>query len=267
MFQVKEVSKLLGVDRSFLHYYDEVGIIVPKKNEKKYRYYNENDIIALASSKYYRAMHFSLKSLTEIIQVSNLSEKVDLMKKQKQLLLEQAELYKDIAIVCDYAINTYEIAYQDRHIIPAVPLEPFEFIPFVSEGRYDKSMSECEEVQKLLDFFPFVSFTYYFPISALVEKDKFTYFLGLSVISSFREKYHKELPKKHFCCCEKHCIVFSITKDMQNDGFTYEDFNVVREYANEHHLTLTGEAVAYCVFSNYVKERAKIKFVVQIITK
>ena len=56
MFKTSELASLLGVDRSFLHYYDKAGIILPYKNENQYRQYSETDLIALASAKYYRAM-------------------------------------------------------------------------------------------------------------------------------------------------------------------------------------------------------------------
>ena len=75
MFKTSELASLLGVDRSFLHYYDKAGIILPYKNENQYRQYSETDLIALASAKYYRAMEMNLNSVRSIIHSSGYEEK------------------------------------------------------------------------------------------------------------------------------------------------------------------------------------------------
>lgn len=266
MFKIGEVSKLLGVDRSFLHYYDEIGIIVPRKNEKNYRLYNENDLIAIASSKYYRAMNMPLKPLSHIILQSDGEKKIEVMKQQKQLLLEEAERLNDLAIVADYALNTYEIAYQ-MDILALQPIEAFEFIPIIHDGRYDERLINSETMKELLDFFPFVSYAYYFPTESLINQDKFSYMLGLSAIQKFRIKYNKCLPETAITSKEHSCFIMPLTQNIENQAFTYESFERARDYAASNSLTMTGEAIAYCVFTNYEKEYADIKFVVQIITK
>ncbi len=266
MFKVGEISKLLGLDRSFLHYYDEVGIIVPQKNEKNYRLYNENDLIALASSKYYRAMNMPLKSLTKVIQESTQENKIEIMKQTRDQLLKEAERMKDIAVISDYAIQIYQLAYQDD-LIEVAPSSGFEFIPLIENGKYDEKKLSDGRVQKLLDFFPFVSYTYYFPVNALIDPTQFRYQLGVNIIPEYRKKYQYELPDEYIESKSGNCINVPITKNIENDSFRYEDFEVVRQYAKDHHLNLTGEAIAYCVFTNYETDDAKIKFLVQILTK
>ena len=266
MFKVNEISKLLSVDRSFLHYYDEIGIIVPEKNDKRYRSYNENDLIALASSKYYRAMNMPLKTLSEIILTSDLNTKLDIMQKQKQQLLKQAELYQDLSVISQAAIDIYQQAYQDE-ILMNQTLAAFEYIPIVHHGNYDKQLVESPQMKELLDFFPFVSYAYYFPEGALTCPEQFDYTLGLAVIPHYREKYEHSLPDNAIFSPDRDAIIFSITKDMENSTLTYEEFEQARVFAHSHQLTLTGEAIAYCVFSNYEHDHSHIKLVVYLITK
>lgn len=266
MFKTGELAKLLGVEKSFLHYYDEIGIIVPNKNEKNYRLYNENDLIALASSKYYRAMHMNLKDLSEVILRSNQLEKVNIMEKQKELLLFEAERFKDMAQVAEFAINTYKYAYQEDIIVES-DLEAFYFIPLIHKEQYQNDFLEQESVKKLLDFFPFVSYAYYFPKDSILHEEKFDYHLGLSVIAQYQKKYKISLPEGATSNSTNHCIIMPLTKNIENDSFTFANFQSARDYAQANHLELTGEAIAYCVFTNYEKENANIKFVVQLITK
>lgn len=265
MFKVNEISKLLGLDRSFLHYYDEIGIIVPVKNEKNYRYYNENDLIAIASSKYYRAMDMPLSSLSQVILESDYDKKVEIMQHQKAMMLYEAERMKDLAIVADYAISTYEMAYQNE-ILFNQQSEAFEFLPLIHQGKVNSTLVNDEATKKLLDFFPFVSYAYYFPKNALIDEESFTYYLGLSAIHSFREKYKLDLPQGCFLGKSSPCLVLSLTKDISINSFCYADFEEIRQVAIRDNISLTGEAIAYCVFTNYEHEHSSIKFVVQIIT-
>lgn len=261
MFKVKEMSQLLGVDRSFLHYYDEIGIIVPDKNEKNYRLYNDNDLIALASSKYYRSMEMPLKELSQVILESGFEEKVRLMEQQRQHLLEKSILYADMATVADYALDMYRTAYQDG-IHGSIPVAGFEFVPTVRNGKYNRAFLNSQPVRNLLGFFPFVSYTYYFPPRAIIDEAAFRFDLGLSVIPAFREKYGLSLPPGSICRPEQPGVSFSLSKNIDSGPFTYEDFEAVRTYAARENLSLTGEGIAYCVFSNYELEHGKIKFVI-----
>ncbi len=265
MFKVKEIARLIGVDRSFLHYYDEIGIIVPSKNDKNYRLYNENDLIALASSKYYRAMEMPLHSLSEIIQESDVDLKIEVMEKRKEAMKKEIEKMNDMLVVTDYAISTYKMAYQDE--LSYGECTEAEFIPTIIGGKYDESLLESSEMKELLNFFPFVSYSYYFPIDSLIENNKFEYYIGLSTISHFRKKYDLKLPEHTIKTTSEHCIFMSLTKNMNEGSFTYEDFELARNYAKENNLHMTGEAIGYCVFSNYSKNSGDIKFVVQIFTK
>lgn len=265
MFKIGEVSRLLGVDRSFLHYYDQMGIIVPAKNNKNYRLYSETDLIAIASSKYYRAMKMPIKPLTQIIQTSDLQRKVEILHRQKQWLHHQASLFSDLATIADFAIETIRLAYQDQLFSPAVSLA-FDFVPLIVNGVCTPQLNE-PEVRELLDFFPFVSYAYYFHRHALTDRHQFRYELGLAAIHSFREKYQVPLPSRSLFCPNTSCLIQPLSKTIHAHPFTYDDFEPARAYARQHQQTLSGEAVAYCVFTNYEYEHAEIRFVVHLFTK
>ena len=66
--QIKEFADLTGVSVRTLHYYDEIGLLVPARVDKftGYRYYDENSLLRMQEILFYRELDFSLKSIGEI---------------------------------------------------------------------------------------------------------------------------------------------------------------------------------------------------------
>ncbi|WEV44597.1 MerR family transcriptional regulator [Streptococcaceae bacterium ESL0687] len=58
---IKEISKITQVSERGLRYYEKLGLLNPKRNEKNgYREYGKSDIDQIYQIALYRAMHFSL---------------------------------------------------------------------------------------------------------------------------------------------------------------------------------------------------------------
>ncbi|MFV0479159.1 MAG: MerR family transcriptional regulator [Anaerorhabdus sp.] len=266
MFKVSELAQLIGVEKSFLHYYDEIGLIVPEKNEKNYRLYNDNDLIAVASSKYYRSMGMSLKSLNRIIQTSDFDDKqIEMVKRQGEIKEEISRL-QDILKMTEYAMATYHRAYHHEIKLLDAPVD-CSFIPLVYHEEIIKENLDSPETKELLNFFPFVSYGYYFPEKALLSEKEFDYYLGIAVVKEFGQKYKMAVPNGTVECASLITISFSISKNISEESFTYEDFEEVRQFAQAHNLTLTGGGVAYCVFTNYQREKGNTNFFMQFFTK
>ena len=136
MFKTSELASLLGVDRSFLHYYDKAGIILPYKNENQYRQYSETDLIALASAKYYRAMEMNLNSVRSIIHSSGYEEKIQEMDSIQNELKCQIDYLRDVYTVTNYAKSIYEIAYYQPEC-HEVNIMPFEYLTTLKNGKIE----------------------------------------------------------------------------------------------------------------------------------
>ena len=266
MFKTSELASLLGVDRSFLHYYDKAGIILPYKNENQYRQYSETDLIALASAKYYRAMEMNLNSVRSIIHSSGYEEKIQEMDSIQNELKYQIDYLRDVYTVTNYAKSIYEIAYYQPEC-HEVNIMPFEYLTTLKNGKIEYETINDIAVQELLNSFPFVSYVYYFPENTITSVDNFSYELGLSIITELADKRKIKRPSNVIKKNEGNCIQFCITKYVNSNNFDYEDFEFIRQYAKNNNIELTGEAIAYCVFTNYDYEKGKIKFVVQNFTK
>ncbi len=261
MFQTSELARLLGVARSYLHYYDREGIIQPQKDTKKFRQYSETDLIALASAKYYRAMNMDLEALKGIVHTSGLREKNAEMNSVQNSLREQISFLQDALVVTEYAKSSYEIAYREESCSEGEGTAT-DFVIMTKDGELIDEVVDDPITQDLLQQFPFISYSYHFPKQALVNPEAFAYSLGIATIHDMVVKRNIPLPSSAFAVEQQPCIFFN--KEMSSDiRFTYEDFEPVRAYAKEHGLVLTGEAVAYCVFTNYDHEQGKIRFVIQ----
>lgn len=97
MYLIKKVSEISGVSVRTLHYYDEIGLLSPQKNENGYRYYSEDDMSFLQMILFYKFLGFSLKKIRVLLQeddsevLGHLRKQLDLMQKEKQHILTLIE--------------------------------------------------------------------------------------------------------------------------------------------------------------------------------
>ena len=93
MYFIKQVSELSGVSVRTLHHYDNIGLLSPKKDEKGYRYYSEEELSYLQTILYYKYLGFSLKEIQSLMQqkeedlLPHLQKQLNLMKNEKDKLL------------------------------------------------------------------------------------------------------------------------------------------------------------------------------------
>ena len=90
--QIKEFAEFTGVSVRTLHYYDEIGLLVPAYVDRStgYRFYDENSLLRMQEILFYRELDFSLKSIREILSSPNYN-KSKALNEQKQLLMLKKE--------------------------------------------------------------------------------------------------------------------------------------------------------------------------------
>lgn len=113
---IKKAAEMFGLSVDTLRYYERVGVIPPvQRNESGYRDYTTNDLNWIYLAKNLRNAGLSVESLIEFAQLTQLREKQDVGKAQKQILSDQLEeLDKKIAEMQEvrelliYKIDTYD---------------------------------------------------------------------------------------------------------------------------------------------------------------
>ena len=101
--QIKEFAEFTGVSVRTLHYYDEIGLLIPAYVDEHtgYRYYDGNSLLRMQEILFYRELDFSLKSIGAILSSPNY-DKNKALKEQKNLLtLKKERLERLISAVDD----------------------------------------------------------------------------------------------------------------------------------------------------------------------
>ena len=84
---IHEVSQLTGVSIRTLHYYDEIGLLIPARiSEAGYRLYDDDNLLTLQDILLFRELEFPLKEIRTIIQSPHFD--------RKQALMDQLGLLK-----------------------------------------------------------------------------------------------------------------------------------------------------------------------------
>ena len=104
--QIKEFAEFTGVSVRTLHYYDEIGLLVPAHVDRftGYRYYDKNSLLLMQEILFYRELDFSLKSIGEILSSPNY-DKNKALKEQKHLLTLKKERLERLISAIDGAVK------------------------------------------------------------------------------------------------------------------------------------------------------------------
>ncbi len=98
---ISEMAKLSGVSVRTLHYYDEIGLLVPSEviSETGYRYYDDYSLEKLQQILFYRELDFPLKEIVKIMNTSDYKKEKALYKQRELLKLKRKRLDKLIELL------------------------------------------------------------------------------------------------------------------------------------------------------------------------
>lgn len=95
-YKVKEVANLVGVSIRTLHYYDEIGLLVPKStNQAGHRLYTENELERLQQIMFFREIGFSIKEICPILDSPDF-DRNRALELHRDVLLQQKKRLEDI---------------------------------------------------------------------------------------------------------------------------------------------------------------------------
>ena len=104
--QIKEFAELTGVSVRTLHYYDEIGLLIPAEVDRHsgYRFYDEASLLRMQEILFYRELDFSLKSIREMV-TSPDYDKNEALREQKKLLILKKERLEGLISAIDGAMK------------------------------------------------------------------------------------------------------------------------------------------------------------------
>lgn len=105
MKSVNEVSKLSGVSRRTLQYYDEIGLLPPSAvKESGYRQYDDESLRRLWSILFYKELGLSLDDIRLLLENPKEMEK-EIIRHHKQILLEKQSGLQKMILSVDRILN------------------------------------------------------------------------------------------------------------------------------------------------------------------
>ncbi len=124
MMSVGEVSKLTGISIRTLHYYDEIGLLRPKKvMDNGYRMYDDSDIERLQQILIFREMEFSLKKIIEILDSPDFDRNREL-DKQIEFLTKKKEHLENVILFAT-GIKMLGVNYMDYSMLDAKKIDEY----------------------------------------------------------------------------------------------------------------------------------------------
>ena len=105
MKSVNEVSKLSGVSRRTLQYYDEIGLLPPSAVKASgYRQYDDESLRRLWNILFYKELGISLDDIRVLLENPKEMEK-ELLRQHKQILLEKQSQLQKMILSVDLILN------------------------------------------------------------------------------------------------------------------------------------------------------------------
>jgi DNA-binding transcriptional MerR regulator len=99
-YTVKELAQLSGVSVRTLHFYDEIGLLKPARvGENQYRYYDDEQLLALQQILFFRELGFELKKIHAVVGRRGF-DRVEALRAHREILhTEQARIGKLISTI------------------------------------------------------------------------------------------------------------------------------------------------------------------------
>ena len=104
--KINEVAKLTGVSVRTLQYYDEIGLLIPKKLDNGYRDYSDENLDKLQKILFYRFLKFKLNDIKELLDGD--IDGLKILELQRELILKEKEKFEIILHNIEKTIKTYK---------------------------------------------------------------------------------------------------------------------------------------------------------------
>lgn len=146
MKTVSEISKIAGISKRTLHYYDKIGLLSPTEySDAGYRLYSESDLLTIQQILLFRELEFPLNEIKEIINSDNF-DKNKALEQQIELLTLKKERLENL-INFAKKIKLREEDYMDFRAFDKTKIDEYAQSAKATWGN-TKEFKEFERKQK-----------------------------------------------------------------------------------------------------------------------
>ncbi|MDO4719034.1 MAG: MerR family transcriptional regulator [Peptostreptococcaceae bacterium] len=136
-YTVGEIAKNLGVSRDTVRYYENMGIVSSRKNERGYRFFTREDVVALFYVINLKQLRISLKDIHFMLNESTLEDSISIVKNQEKRIREEIEKMQNcLGVIKDYRLCLEKaLKYCDRMFVETCP--PIIYKEIVNEDIFE----------------------------------------------------------------------------------------------------------------------------------
>lgn len=155
-YSIGDVSRVLGMTASALHYYEKEGIIDTPKVESGRRYYEDADINRLVSAKKYRAMGVAVRDIAQQFSADGMTgdQVIARMRERREEAARMAREYAGLVQDIDRLIDVGEQALGVTGAVDIRRMEDMLVFLTSSGGMIPQNASEQNVVKRWLEAMP-----------------------------------------------------------------------------------------------------------------
>lgn len=240
-YKIGDVAGILGISPDLIRYYEEKGVVSPKKDpHNNYRYYDTWDINYLIDCLWYKNFGFGIEQIANMVsecsydnildKLENKGEDIMAIIRRQELLLQRIKLF------CERLTST------KSYLGKCELTESAEFVRYINRRNftYDNSPVLRELTRKWLKYMPFSRRYFEMPKDALAEV-RGDYEWGFSLGMQYVEEFKVEIkPPVEFM--PSRLCVHSSFKIIGKDKFSTQHIDYMVNYASETGYEVAGDA-------------------------
>ncbi|MGN0773748.1 MAG: MerR family transcriptional regulator [Candidatus Ventricola sp.] len=158
-YSIGDVSRVLGMTTSALHFYEKEGIIDTPKVESGWRYYQEADVCRLISAKKYRAMGVPVRDIAQQFSADGMTgaQVIARMKEKRDEAALAARQYAALAQDIERLIAHSEDGLLSTNTVDIRRAEDMIYFRSSSGGRIPLDKGEQAAAKRWIEAAPAVS--------------------------------------------------------------------------------------------------------------
>ena len=158
-YSIGDVSRVLGMTTSALHFYEKEGIIDTPKVESGWRYYQEADVCRLISAKKYRAMGVPVRDIAQQFSTDGMTgaQVIERMKEKRDEAALAARQYAALAQDIEHLIAHSENGLASTEAVDIRRAEDMICFRSSSGGRIPLDKGEQAVAKRWIEAAPAVS--------------------------------------------------------------------------------------------------------------
>lgn len=265
-YKIKQVSRILNIPVDTLRYYEKIGVITPKIDEKnRYRYYDAWDINYILEYVYYRKMDYSTNEIIRFIHKDSLDNQLQLIKEKQTYYEEKRNYYAKLAERNQWLTETLECIEEKINQISLEYCPEYHYIIYRDNYTFRQQEDINQEIGAWLKKYPFVEDIVIIPKKVIMTRDDNEYAWTFAVSKDYFETVG--LKKGNSVATIKKSLCISTIVDAREQGmFHYELLDPLLRFAQEHNFKLAGDPFGLLLIRTHEGDRLHryIKFYVPI---